>query len=61
MRWFPTLPSSLALRFFSCACKLVAAASAHPYESEKGLEVYAKGGTAKISSLKVHELKSIWH
>jgi hypothetical protein len=55
-----TLPGLLALSFFLCACQLVAAASARPYESEKGLEVFTEGGDTKINSLKVHELKSIW-
>jgi sucrose-6-phosphate hydrolase SacC (GH32 family) len=27
---------------------------------ERGLEVFAKGGSVKISSLEIHELKSIW-
>jgi len=30
-------------------------------EDERGLEVFTKGGNIKISSLKIHELKSIWH
>jgi fructan beta-fructosidase len=28
---------------------------------ERGLEVFTKGGSIKISSLKIHELKSIWN
>jgi sucrose-6-phosphate hydrolase SacC (GH32 family) len=31
-----------------------------PEGDERGLEVFTKGGNTKISSLKVHELKSIW-
>ena len=31
-----------------------------PEGDERGLEVFTKGGSVKISLLKVHELKSIW-
>jgi sucrose-6-phosphate hydrolase SacC (GH32 family) len=31
-----------------------------PEGDQKGLEIFTKGGSIKISSLKVHELKSIW-
>jgi fructan beta-fructosidase len=32
-----------------------------PEGDQKGLEIFTKGGGIKVSSLKVHELKSIWH
>ena len=32
-----------------------------PEPDERGLEVFTKGGSTKINSLKVHELKSVWH
>jgi len=32
-----------------------------PEGNERGLEVFTKGGSTKISSLTVHELKSIWN
>ena len=32
-----------------------------PQPDERGLEVFTKGGSTKINSLTVHELKSIWH
>ena len=31
-----------------------------PEQDERMLEVFTKGGKIKISSLKIHELKSIW-
>lgn len=33
---------------------------AHSKGDQNGVEVFTKGGSTKISSLKVHELKSIW-
>ena len=32
-----------------------------PEGDQKGLEIFTKGGSTKISSLKVHKLKSIWN
>jgi sucrose-6-phosphate hydrolase SacC (GH32 family) len=32
-----------------------------PQGDERGLEVFTKGDSIEISSLTVHELKSIWH
>lgn len=32
-----------------------------PEESEKGLEIFTKGGKTKVNSLKIHKLKSIWN
>jgi len=32
-----------------------------PEGDQKGLEIFTKGGSIKISLLKVHELKSIWN
>jgi sucrose-6-phosphate hydrolase SacC (GH32 family) len=37
MRWFPTLPSSLALSLFLCACQLLAAALAHAEDFDADL------------------------